>query len=258
MVFLPLVVAGLVPCLLGLFVLVHIVRGFGDAGAVVRARRISVLSVAEDIDGAVALSGRARPTETDGTLSTPITGDESLVVEHEVEERRSDGDGGRSWHRIDRDRAAVPFVLDDGSAGIRIDPARATLSLVADETVRVDADEAVPDSLRALATDSGVDIDPRLLDLGPLDVAVGNARRFTERCLHPGDDVTVVGLPTRDRGEVGTVNAAVSSGDPFVVADAGPRTVAGRLAVEWSLHLVVALLLLGVGGAVVYGGLVVG
>jgi hypothetical protein len=43
---------------------------------------------------------------------------------------------------------------------------------------------------------------------------------------------------------------------PFVVADAGPRTVAGRLAVEWGLHLVVALLLFGVGGAVVYGGVV--
>jgi hypothetical protein len=74
--------------------------------------------------------------------------------------------------------------------------------------------------------------------------------------LHLGDDVTVVGEPAWARDDVGSVNAVVASGDPFVVADAGPRTVAGRLAVEWGVHLVVALLLFGVGGAVVYGGLV--
>ncbi|AUV80525.1 hypothetical protein C2R22_01670 [Salinigranum rubrum] len=257
MVFAPLVVVGLLPLVLALFVLVHVVRGFGDAAAVLRTRRVSVLSLAEGLDGSVALSGRARPTASGETLPAPLSGDEALVVEHEVAEQRSDGDGGRTWTRVDERRAAVPFVLDDGTAGVRVDPAAATLSLAPDEVCRVDADETVPAGLERLAADAGVDVDPRLLELGPLDIAVGRARRFTERCLHPGDDVTVVGTPTPDRGEVGSVNAVVASGDPFVVADAAPRTVAGRLAVEWGLHLAVAVLLGVVGGAVVYGGLVV-
>jgi hypothetical protein len=256
-VFVPLVVVGLVPCLLGLFVLWHVVRGAGDVVAVLRTRRVSVLSLAEGLDRPVSLSGRARPTDSGETLRAPVTGDAALVVEHEVAERRSDGDGGRTWRRVDEGRVAVPFVLDDGTAGVRIDPATATLSLATDDVVRVDADEAVPDRLRALAADSGVDTDPRLLDLGPLEVAVGRARRFTERCLRPGDDVTVVGVPRRNRGEVDTVNAVVDAGDPFVVADATPRTVAGRLAVEYGLHLAVAVLLFGIGGVVVYSGLVI-
>jgi hypothetical protein len=255
-VFLPLVAVGLVPCLLGLFVLRHVMRGVDDTVAVLRTRRVPVLALSEGLDGAVALSGRARPT-TEETVAAPLAGDPALVVEHAVDEQRSDGDGGRSWHRIHTRRVTVPFVLDDGSAGVRVDPTEATLSLATDDVVRIDADEAVPDGLRALAAESGVDADPRLLTLGPVDVAVGRPRRFTERCLHPGDGVTVVGEPAWARGDVGSVNAVVASGDPFVVADAGPRTVAGRLAVEWGLHLVVALLLFGVGGAVVYGGLAV-
>lgn len=122
----------------------------------------------------------------------------------------------------------------------------------------VDADESVPDALRALAEASDVDADPRLFDLGPFEIAVGRARRFTERCLCPGDDVTVVGVPTSARGEVGEVNAAVAGGSPFVVADATPRTIAARLVLTWSVHLLSALLMFVVGGAVVYGGTVVG
>ncbi|WP_380680754.1 hypothetical protein [Salinigranum sp. GCM10025319] len=45
---------------------------------------------------------------------------------------------------------------------------------------------------------------------------------------------------------------------PLVVADTKPRTVAGLLAVERSLHLAVAPFLLGIGGSVVAAGFVVG
>lgn len=254
--FLPLVVVGFVPVLVGLYILAYVVARFDDAVAVFRTPLVSVYSLSEGLDRPVALTGTARPIPGEEPLSAPLSGREAVAVEHEVDERRSDGDGSTSWHRRERRRAAVSFVLDDGTAGIRIEPSTATLSLETDEVLTVDADESVPDSLRALAEASDVDADPRLLDLGPFEVAMGSARRFTERCLCPGDDVTVVGVPTYARGEVGEVNAVVSDGSPFVVADAAPRTIAARIVLTWSLHLVAALVMFVVGGAVIYGGLV--
>ncbi|WP_318567531.1 hypothetical protein [Salinigranum marinum] len=77
MAFLPLAVIGPLAYLLGLFVLWHIVRGFG--GAAVRAHRVSVFSLADGFDGQVALSGRARPTASGERLRAPVTGDGALV-----------------------------------------------------------------------------------------------------------------------------------------------------------------------------------
>jgi hypothetical protein len=256
-VFLPLVVVGFLPLLVGLYILAYVVARFDDAVAVFRTPLVSVYSLSEGLDRPVALTGTVEPVPGEDSLSAPLSGREAVAVEHEVDERRSDGDGSTSWHRRERRRAAVPFVLDDGTAGVRVDPSTATLSLATDEVLVVDADESVPDALRALAEASDVDADPRLLDLGPFEVAMGNARRFTERCLCPGDDVTVVGVPTYARGGVDEVNAVVDSGSPFVVADATPRTVAARIALTWSVHLLSALVMFVVGGAVIYGGMVV-
>jgi hypothetical protein len=253
----PLVVVGLVPGLLGVLVLLHVLRGVGDAAAVLRIQRVPVRSVPDELGRSVVLSGRARTPASGETLRGPVSGSDALVVEHAVDERRAD-DGYSTWHRVDDRRASVPFVLDDGTASVRVDPRTATLSLGTDDAVHVAAGEAVPDRLRGSTTDPDADADPRPLDRDAVTLTADRARRFTERRLRPDDDVTVVGRPTPTLGGDGAVNAIVDSGNPFVVADATPRTVARRLAVEWGLYLAGGVVLSGLGVVVVYGGLVVG
>ena len=67
-------------------------------------------------------------------------------------------------------------------------------------------------------------------DVGPFTVGRGPDRRYRQRVLRPGDEVTVVGDASAfPDAPVGEVKSRIASGNPFVVSDASPRRTALRL-----------------------------
>lgn len=194
---------------------------------ILRLRPTDGLSIDDD-EPRVCVQGSVRPV--DETLPAPFTDDETLVVEYEVEERRQQGKT-RSWVTIDEGAAGVPFVVDAGSADVRIDPTAARYSLARDYRIVVDGGDAPPDPIRRFIehTDD-VDSEETSLSIGPIEIGTGRRRRYTQRHLLADDEATVVGATSPNpSARVGEAKAAIVDGSPFVVSDASIRRTALRL-----------------------------
>lgn len=197
---------------------------------------VSVLEAANeeagDEDADVELIGTARPAEE--TVAAPFTHATSLVAEWEVEEFDTSGDD-REWDTIASGREQVPFRLEDDTGSILIEPAESDLTLTTGAEVEVGrgstADEPIATFLQEADVDPGAGNES---SVGPLTVATGDRRRYTEHRIDPGDDVHVYGPVERDLGAAtatGDVNAAVRStaGDGlFLLSDTGERSTIVR------------------------------
>jgi hypothetical protein len=239
---------GVAALLVGLAFLVHGGRGSLDALRVARAtatdprslqagdRRVRITGRAEIAPDAHGESGgwgdggeEGGDAENDDpeTLPAPFTDEHCLCCTYDVSEYRSQGKG-RSWVSIDSGEAGVPFrVVADG----------------VDEDVEVAADETPPERVRRF-TDAveSVDESETGWTLGPLTVGNDPERRYRQRVLRPGDDVTVVGDATAFPGApVGEVKARIDGGSPFVVGDAGARRTALRLVGRSAVPVVLGL-----------------
>jgi len=162
-----------------------------------------------------------------------------------VSEYRSQGKG-RSWVSIDSGEAGVPFRVVVDGVGVRVDPATADFAFGVNEDVEVAADETPPERVRRF-TDAveAVDEPNRGWKLGPLTVGNDPRRRYRQRVLRPGDDVTVVGDATAfPDAPVGEVKARIAGGSPFVVGDAGARRTALRLVGRSAVPVVLGLVAL--------------
>ena len=206
-------------------------RGANGARDAVRVLRTTPTDPA-GLDGAeraVRVTGRA--AEVDGeTLPAPFGGEPCLCVEYDVSELRSQGKG-QSWVTIDGGEAGVPFRVDAGGTGVRVDPAAATFSFDVDEKVKVDAGEEPPERVRGFidAVDE-VDDTETGYEVGPLTIGDDPRRRYVQRALRPGDEVTVVGdAAAFPDAPVGEVKSRLADGAPFVVSDATARRTALRL-----------------------------
>ncbi|SFR33644.1 MULTISPECIES: hypothetical protein [Halorubrum] len=213
---------------LGLVFLARGASGTVDAVGVLRATTTGPAGLDGD-ERAVRITGRAAAID-DETLPAPFGGDPALCVDYDVSEFRSQGEG-QSWVTIDGGEAGVPFRVDDGGTGIRVDPAAAAFSLDVDEKIKVDADEEPPERVRGFvdAVDE-VDATETGYEVGPVTIGDDPRRRYLQRTLRPGDEVTVVGdAEAFPDAPVGEVKSRIADGSPFVVADATPRRTALRL-----------------------------
>ncbi|TKX56399.1 hypothetical protein EXE44_15140 [Halorubrum sp. SS7] len=211
--------------------IVLLARGASGARDAVRVLRTTPTDPA-GLDGAergIRVTGRAAAVDDD-TLPAPFGGDPCLCVEYDVSELRSQGKG-QSWVSIDGGEAGVPFRVDAGGTGVRVDPAAATFSLDVDEKVKLDAGEEPPERVRGFidAVDE-VDDTETGYEIGPLTIGDDPRRRYVQRALRPGDEVTVVGdAAAFPDAPVGEVKSRVADGAPFVVSDATARRTALRL-----------------------------
>ncbi|QKG92331.1 hypothetical protein HPS36_05535 [Halorubrum salinarum] len=211
--------------------IVLLARGASGARDAVRVLRTTPADPA-GLDGAergIRVTGRAAAVD-DETLPAPFGGDPCLCVEYDVSELRSQGKG-QSWVAIDEGEAGVPFRVDAGGTGVRVDPAAATFSLDVDEKVKLDAGEEPPERVRGFI-DAFDDVDDTETgyEVGPLTIGDDPRRRYVQRALRPGDEVTVVGdAAAFPDAPVGEVKSRVADGAPFVVSDATARRTALRL-----------------------------
>ncbi|WP_423996236.1 hypothetical protein [Halorubrum trapanicum] len=238
-------VIGAGACVLGLAFLARGASGTVDA---VRVLRTTATSPA-GLDGAereIRVTGRVAVVD-DETLPAPFGGDPALCVEYDVSELRSQGKG-QSWVTIDGGEAGVPFRVDDGGTGVRVDPGAATFSLDVDEKIKVDADEEPPERVRGFI-DAVDDVDDTETgyEVGPLTIGDDPRRRYVQRTLRPGDEVTVVGdSESFPEAPVGEVKSRIADGSPFVVSDAGTRRTALRLVGSSAVPIALGVLALGI------------
>jgi hypothetical protein len=230
--------------------LVLLARGASGARDAVRVLRTTPTDPA-GLDGAergIRVAGRA--AEVDGeTLPAPFGGGLCLCVEYDVSELRSQGKG-QSWVTIDEGDAGVPFRVDAGGTGVRVDPAAAAFSFEVDEKVELDAGEEPPERVRRfIETVDEVDETETGYEVGPLTIGDDPRRRYVQRALRPGDEVTVVGdAAAFPDAPVGEVKSRVADGSPFVVSDAGARRTALRLVGRSAVPVVLGAVALAVAG----------
>ncbi|TKX62872.1 hypothetical protein EXE48_03645 [Halorubrum sp. ASP1] len=239
---------GAVALVLGLVFLARGASGARDAARVFRATPTDPAG----LDGAereIRVTGRAAAVD-DETLPAPFGGDPCLCVEYDVSELRSQGKG-QSWVTIDGGEAGVLFRVDAGGTGVRVDPAAATFSLDVDEKVEVDAGEEPPERVRGfIEAVDGVDDTETGYEVGPLTIGDDPRRRYVQRTLRPGDEVTVVGdAAAFPDAPVGEVKSRVADGAPFVVSDATARRTAIRLVGASAVPVVLGAVALAVAGA---------
>lgn len=220
-------------------------RGMAE---LLQAPAIDVFDLTTGTTGPVRLSGTARRAER--ALEAPFTGRPCLAVRYEVEERR-EGQNGSHWEEIHSGTGAVPFLLEDDTGSVLVEPDRYRLGLDRSERIAVDGGERAPQQIREFVdrTDA-VDSEAKTLDLRVIEVDVGDDRRYVEYRLEPGERVTVVGAATSRTGRTvrsGSVNGAVTAGsNPVILSETGLYGTVLR--VFW--HVLVA----GVVGVVLLGG----
>lgn len=253
----------LLVCLLVFYAGLSAIRnGFRQYRRRARVRNTPTETVDSLAMGRTELYGEVQPGEA--ALDQPFADGECVWVEWEITERsRSDrptsdegpsSTGNTSWGLVERDVAAVPFELDDGTGRVRVtDPQAAFDSnfesrwqfLLSDDrdTARsVATDETPPDSVREFCETRDIEVPgdgkrryaQTVIDVGSEVYAYGEARRRDD----PGPDEPPIELrPEETTGE-------------FVLSDVPPEELSGAFLKGMVQGIVVGLVtgILGLGG----------
>ena len=228
-----------------------------------RTPEFAVSDLLGDRPDRACFTGTVVEVEERGTVEAPFSGHPAVALAYQVLEERSSRIGwligfpfGSLTHfePIDGGAVAEPFLLDDGTGQVRVDPGGATFRLEPDTTVQVDGGDTPPERLRRFI-DANADVDDQnqSIGLGPIQWGVGKDRRFVERRLEPGDEVVVCGGARDARGAIAAVPAVIDGGSPFLLADADRRTLARRLLVGSPAAVLLSLALVA-GGGLAYAG----
>jgi len=185
-------------------------------------------------DGPVEVQGTARLSEDHGTVHTPFTESNCLAFEYETQEYRSSGKSSY-WKTLDKGGAWVPFLVEDDTGAVRVDPEGAELHFE-EHSVRIDGGQEPPERIAEyIAGTEDVDPQDRSIDLVVTELDYGNDQRFIERRLDVGENAYVYGsVGPAPGGEWGSrlVDAEVRD-DPalpaFVVSDSSERGTAWRI-----------------------------
>ncbi|MBX0287375.1 GIDE domain-containing protein [Haloarcula salinisoli] len=214
--------------------------------------------------GPVEIEGQAVEGD-DGTVESPLTGTRCLAYSYKLEEYVREG-GNRKWATVGAGMDGVEFVVDDGTGRVVVDPNGADINCqphservrsgreppnVSDAVEFIDSSEKVYGfTYRRTLTDDVVEsVDSNEKAFGfselkqptddadePLRLIRDNKQRYTERRLHPGDDVHVYGQARRGPSvEWGSslVDVMVGDGDEapmFVISDTDQGGAARRVA----------------------------
>lgn len=228
-----------------------------------------VTAVADLSAGPAVVAGTARPVD-DRRVQTPITGRPALAAEAEARgPRHYQGPGGSVYRTLAREHAAVPFVVEDDTGRVRVEPPESgtvdvELATVASALVGEFrgahavfwAPDGVPhaEGIRAFHERSGDLADDPFDRYGPF--VVGSAARYGEGTLRPDEEVWVHGTAVeRDGGEPGF--AVTGDADArFVLSDRSPPERAAPILRRGRRRYYSGTLSLLVGLAIVVGALV--
>lgn len=180
--------------------------------------------------GRTELTGTA--VETEGTVDRPFTDGECLLATYEIEEWRSDDDGGH-WNTIDEGVHARRFAIDDGTGQMCVDPDEEGTYEISDRhttQITVGGSEREPPEIAAfLRQHSSVDAGS---SEGVTGLLFDQKRRYTQQVIPPETDLYALGgaSPRRRAGESGSnAERLVLSEDEatgeFIVSDLSEDTL---------------------------------
>jgi len=198
----------------------------------IRVLRRDPLSVGDLSTQAGAVEVRGPATVDDGrTVETPFTQTRCLAYEYEVQELQSSGQHSH-WETLDEGGAAVPFVLEDETGRVRVDPTGATLAFE-EHTLRVRPGDELPERVERFVRErEGVDRETGSIDLLITEIDHGDDQRFVERRLDVGETAHIYGgVEQGEGGEWGSslVGVRITGDDrtgTYVISDSTERRVA--------------------------------
>lgn len=180
-----------------------------------RSRRPTPIRALGEATGRVLVTGVAHRHEA--SLTAPITGADCLAYAWRISALRTirglDGSIETRRHNIGSDREAVPFVIEDDTGSVLVDPTGAELRL---------AEQWVADPV-------GDPVDQADVRTGT-DPFGGEARgrEYYESRLDDGETVTVRGRVTAEESLVAGRLGVRITGGGTLIEDATPGTAAGR------------------------------
>lgn len=161
--------------------------------------------------GVAAVQGTARPGDA-GTVEGPMRGTEALATRTVVKEDTGAGDT-QGWRTVDERSRQVPFVLDDGTGELLVDPGGSAPAAEMDWTDvpgGADPPEAVRQYVENTAVEEAETTDPSAAETGA-------SRRYGEGAVVPGDQVHAYGRVERRESDGGPDLALTDANDgPFV------------------------------------------
>lgn len=209
--------------------------------------------------GRTELTGTGKPIDGIGTIDQPFTDGECLVATYEIEEweEEEDDDGGSDghWSTVDSGTLVTPFVIDDGTGRMRVEPDEdATFDISSENRTRfhVGANRTPPDEVVEFFERRYADDDEGLLDtLLDWDPSVRGSekRRYTQEVIPPGERLYLLGGARPMDGASGSnadrlVLGRDGGSDEFIVSDrseeelvsnyrwAAPAQIVGGLALS--------------------------
>lgn len=211
------------------------------------------------VGSAASVEGTATPL--DGVLEAPLSGEECLAYQYEVEKRVStSGMGaGRTWDTIAGGSEGVPFRLRDDGTEVLVDPTGGPLdregpSMEYCDPVRFDVRGTEPEPVpvkQFLADREHLLDDDATVDPETEGVAIDSRRRYTEYALGPGDEAFVHGVVEERTDPRGSGDRIVLSAGPnsswSVIADGTREAVLRRMLRSPLLILAAAVVLALVG-----------
>lgn len=186
-------------------------------------------------DGPAEVEGTAELADDGDVVRAPCSDIDCLAYEYEVQEYRSSSNNSY-WKTLDEGSDAAPFLVEDETGTVRVDPTGATLEFEP-ETVKVPAGEEPPDTIAQYLRETEA-VDPqhdKTVNLVVTELNTGNDQRFIERRLDIGESVYVYGdVEDAPAGEWGSrlVDAVLTRGeaaDLLVISDTSERGTAWRL-----------------------------
>jgi len=184
-------------------------------------------------DGPVEVEGTARIDEECATAV--FSGTDCLAYEYEVQEYKSSGKSS-SWQTLKQGGRAVPFLVEDASGSVVVEPVAPELHLES-WRFRVAGGEKPPERIaNFIDFVDEVDSQQKSVNLVVTELDYGNDQRFIERRLEPGEPVYVYGTVERaDLGEWGSgrVDGKLTHGDgssPLIISDTSERQALRRIA----------------------------
>lgn len=142
--------------------------------------------IAEATPGLVEIEGHVLPLEDE--LEGPMSGERCVAYHHEIERLRRRRKR-RSWRTVHKERATVPFCIDDGTGKLEVDPD--TIDLELQKTIQLDEDELdaeTRDQYTTTIADDGL-----LEEVEATISGQTNRLRATERTLTVGEPVVAIG-----------------------------------------------------------------
>jgi len=177
--------------------------------------------VRELTPGKAEVKGKAGQTEDGSTVRSPIDRDEALASKVKIEEYHSNSDGGGSWKSIYENSKAVPFILEDKTGEVRIDPppeSERQINIEANQK-EVGGGEEPPEKIKDFIRRKK-EVDSAKKTIGPLNF--GQRRRYSEGRIESGESVYVLGKATEEDtgwGEYGYAIDEPTSSGRFILSD---------------------------------------